>query len=513
MVEFRLLGPLEVVREGEPVAIRGTRQRALLASLLLSAGRPVTADVLVRSVWGSDAGAASVHGLHEVVSQLRRTLAEGGLDDLIETQTAGSYVLNAEDEQLDSRRFEKLASAGFAETDPGRRSELLRAGLDLWRGPALGAVVLEGEARNERDRLDELRLAATATWIDTQAQLGNDALVIPELERLTGAYPLHERFREQLMLALYRQGRQAEALREYRETRRLLSGKLGLEPSEGLRDLEHAILRHDPSLAAPRPRPAGVALRLRSGRLPHRRYLTLAVALLAAGVAAVLLGVGGRGTKAAVLADSLKGTPIDTQTWDLETIGQGVAISPTPDGVLLTIPAHATPTDATGQIKAHLATYCSLLGSFDVQVDYRLRTWPPANGVSVGMYAAFADLVRESNARRGEQYVGNVTHFDPPDRPPNKHLPTHDTSGTLRITRTLNHIEEQVRTNRHWQPVYTAHSAFEYPAAVYLEAWTNSTRFAHREVDVEFSNFRVNEGTLTCPQGAPATCCPTVSSH
>lgn len=512
MVEFRLLGPLEVLRGHEPVAISGTRQRALLACLLLSAGRPVSAEVLVRCVWGAEADGRAAHSLHEVVSKLRRTLAGHGLGGLIETPAAGSYLIRVTDEQLDARRFEELARAGLTENDPARRSELLRAGLDLWRGSALADVVLDGEARDERDRLDALRLAATAEWIEAEMQLGRDAAVIPELEQLARAYPLNERFREQLMLVLYRQGRHADALRVYQDARALLTSELGLEPSEGLRDLERAILRQEPSLAAPKTGSAGATARAAAGR-HRRRYYAVACAGLAGLSAAAVLGLGGRTGKTAVLADSLKGTTVDTRIWDIETVGQGVTVAPNPDGVLLTIPAHATPTDATGQIKAHLATYCSLDGPFDIQVDYRLRTWPGANGVSVGIYAAYADLVRESTARHSEQYVGDLTHFDPPDRAPNARLSTRDTTGTLRITRTLNHIEERVRTNGHWEPVYTTRSAFEYPSAVYLEAWTNSERFIHREVDVEFSNFRVNQGTLTCPQGTAADCCPGASGN
>jgi DNA-binding SARP family transcriptional activator len=509
LVEFLLLGPLEVVRDTEPVVIRGARQRALLACLLLNAGRPVPAEELVRCLWGADAEAGVAHALHEAVSKLRRTLDGGGLGGLIETPGGGSYLLNVDDDMVDSRRFERLADAGFAESEPGTRAELLRAALGLWRAPALVDVLLECEAGDERDRLDELRLAVAAEWIKAEVQLGHDARVIPELKRLAQAHPLHEGLREQLMLALYREGRQAEALHEYQDARRVLTEELGLEPSARLRDLERAILRHEPALLAT-VRRAGAAFPLRVPGGRHRASVALAGAVLLAGGLAVLLSFGSAKSNGAVLADSLKGAAIDTQTWDIVTLGKGVAVAPTARGVLMTIPAHAIPTDGTQQMKARLATYCVLAGPFDVQVDYALRAWPRVNGVTVGMYAAFANLVRESDARRGEEYVGNVSHFDPPDRAPNKRLPTRDTSGTLRITRAVGRITEQVATNGNWQTVYTAASTLEYPAAVYLEAWTNERRFAHREVDVEFSNFRVNDGIITCPYGI-GICCPGAS--
>jgi len=202
-----------------------------------------------------------------------------------------------------------------------------------------------------------------------------------------------------------------------------------------------------------------------------------------------------------VFSDSLRGKLINTASWDIETVGAGPAVAPSPSGVRLTIPAHAAAAAGTGFIEAHLATYCWLTGPFDVEVDYRLLAWPPANGVSVGIYAAYGDLMRESTTAGGEQYVGTVTHFVPPDRGPATRVDTKNLAGTLRITRVDNRLDEQVRTNSRWQRIYLSAPQTEYPdhVFVYLSAWTDTRRFAHREVDVAFYNFRILSGALSCP--------------
>lgn len=508
MFEFRLLGPLEVAWDRETITIRGEKQRAVLACLLIDAGRPVTADALVESIWGPEAEPRAGHSLHEVVSKLRRTLAEHGLEGIIETPSAGSYLLKVDEERVDARRFENLAKAAFETEAPEARSELLREALDLWRGPALVDVVLGGNAADERERLDALRVATMAEWIDVETLLGRHAPLIPELTRLTAAHPVHERFREQLMLALYREGRQAEALREYQQTRAFLADELGLEPSERLRDLERAILRQDPALSVTRRSAVRVA-RTPSRWTRRRAYSFSGVAAVVVAATALLFGLKGREAQSAVLFDSLRGVDLDHQLWDASVTGTGLTISPTVEGVRLTVTSHAAPTDASGVMKAHLTTYCWIAGPFDIQVDYRLHTWPRANGVSVGMYAAYANVVRKSDVVQGEVYIGTVAEAEPPDRPPHKRLPTSDTSGTLRLIRNGDGLEEQVRTGGHWRVIYVEREPYGFPASVYLEVWTNRQRFAHRHVDVEFSNFRVNIGTITCLPGASSGCCGT----
>jgi DNA-binding SARP family transcriptional activator len=503
MLEFLVLGPFEIRRDGIVVPVRGARQRALLASLLLAGGRPVGTASLVASVWGASGDPRLGHSLHEAVSKLRRTLAEHGADGVIESRSGGAYAIVGREIRLDAVEFESLAEAAFAAGEPDLRAALFRKALELWRGDALADVTLEGDARAERDRLEELRARCARGSLDARLELGDAWGVVPELERLAAAAPYDESVRAQLMVALYRSGRQADALAVYQETRALLRDELGLDPGDELRELELRILRHDPELAG---RPEGPAPRVARRRA---RRIAAGAAVGAAAVGAVLAVAafqsGGGGSRA-VFEDALRGD-VDTGFWDLATLGAGVSIAPTGDGVRLTLAAHAAPADSSGVMKAHLASYCGLVGPFDVEVDYRLRAWPASNGVSVGMYAANADVLRRS--LRGEHYVGTLTHHEPPDAGPARHLPTADTAGTLRITRTGDRLEEDVRGSGGWRRLFTTRAETPSPAAVYLEAWTNGTRFRHRQVEVEFSHFRLVSGTWTAQAfSAPPGGCP-----
>lgn len=504
-MEFRILGPVEASSGGQPLELGGARQRALLASLLLHANEVVSADRLLDELWAEPPG-GGVTVLQTQVSRLRKLLGER-----IATSGRG-YELRVQPGELDLERFKTLLAEAGATVEPRERSRLLRSADALWRGEALAGLDVPFAAAATA-ALEELRLGALEDRLEADLQRGLDGELVSELSALVVRYPLRERLRGQLILALYRADRQAEALDAYRQTRQMLDEQLGLEPSPALRELERAILRHDPSLAGTRHRPTAAVTTSTTRRTRRRVYALLLGAALAAVTAGLLLGLHTSAAGSAVLFDSLHGSTINPQTWDYSTLGKGLVITPTSHGVRLTITADATPADAGGVMKAHLVTYCSLGGPFDVQVDYRLATWPAANGVSIGMYAAYADLVRESDTHRGEQYVGNVTHFEPPDKSPNRRLPTQDTTGTLRIVRGNNKIEEQVRKGGRWHLVYTKSAPFDFPAAVVLEAWTNTDRFTHHQVDVEFSNFRVNTGILTCPMGAPAGCCPGNPSH
>jgi predicted ATPase/DNA-binding SARP family transcriptional activator len=240
-LRFGLLGPLEVVGHDRPLATGGGRQRALLALLLLNAGSVVARERLIDGLWGEEPPETAVKMVQLYVSQLRKLLPAG----VLLTRPRG-YLVAVDPESVDLLRFERLVGEA-RRAEPGRAARLLAEALALWRGPAL-AEFDEPFARPEARRLDELRLAALEARISADLALGRHGTVVPELETLVGERPLRESLRELLMLALYRAGRQADALAVYRETRTLLVEELGLEPGQSLQKLEQAILRQDPSL-------------------------------------------------------------------------------------------------------------------------------------------------------------------------------------------------------------------------------------------------------------------------
>jgi DNA-binding SARP family transcriptional activator len=250
MTDFRVLGPLEAVADGAPVALPGRKPRALLARLLLDAPRVVAVETLVDALWGPRPPASARKVLQVYVSQLRKALGP----ERIETRPPG-YLLRASDSEIDLARFTRLAEAGRAEIDPSRRARVLRDALELWRGPGL-VEFREPFAQAAARRLAELRLLVVEERIEAELELGRHKQLVAELEELVAEEPLRERTRRQLMLALYRSGRQAEALARYREGRRLLVDELGLEPDAGLQELERAILLQDPRLGEPQRAPA-----------------------------------------------------------------------------------------------------------------------------------------------------------------------------------------------------------------------------------------------------------------
>jgi DNA-binding SARP family transcriptional activator len=242
-VEFRILGPLEVVERSRALMLGGPRQRALLALLLTRANEVVSTDRLIDELWGAEAPSTAANTLQYHISRLRKTLAPS---DAIVTQEPG-YLIRIEPHELDLLRFEQLVEEA-QQASPEVAGRLLRDALDLWRGPPLADVAHESFAQAEILRLDELRLGALEQRVDADLALDRHGELVAELERLVRDHPLRERLRGQLMLGLYRSGRQAEALDVYRETRDLLVGDLGIEPGRALQDLEKAILRQDPDL-------------------------------------------------------------------------------------------------------------------------------------------------------------------------------------------------------------------------------------------------------------------------
>ncbi|MGB2874971.1 MAG: AfsR/SARP family transcriptional regulator [Gaiellaceae bacterium] len=246
MIRFRLLGPLEALDAGKPAKLPGGKPKALLARLLLEPGRAVGVETLVDALWSEPP--ASAHKVVQVyVSQLRKALGAA----LIETRPPG-YVLRVQPDETDLGLFEQLGEEAHAAQKPARRVELLREGLSLWRGMAFGEFRDEPFAEPAARRLAELRLHALEERIDAELELGEHTRLVAELESLVAQEPLRERPRAQLMLALYRGGRQAEALESYRAGRRLLVEELGIEPGPALQELEGAILRQDPVLVEPR---------------------------------------------------------------------------------------------------------------------------------------------------------------------------------------------------------------------------------------------------------------------
>jgi DNA-binding SARP family transcriptional activator len=250
-----------VVEDGRHVPLDRRRTRALLAYLLLHANELVSSDRLIDDVWGPEPAKTAAASLQNYVSRLRKAI---GTDALL-SQSPG-YVLRVDPERFDLARFERLTTEARG-AEPRERAEKLRAALGLWRGGALEDLAYEPFARDEIGRLDEARLAALEERIDADLELGAAGELIGELEGLVEQQPLRERFRAQLMLALYRAGRQADALDAYQDARRVLMDELGLEPSEELRSLQQSILRQDVSL--------GAALGATAERAPDRRTVTV----------------------------------------------------------------------------------------------------------------------------------------------------------------------------------------------------------------------------------------------
>jgi predicted ATPase/DNA-binding SARP family transcriptional activator len=247
-VEIRVLGPVELVAEDGPVPLGALKQRRLLSALVVHAGEARSADLLIDAIWGPSPPTSAAKLLQTYVSQLRKALPAPAR---IRTRGAG-YALELEDESLDAARFERLLSQGRAASrgrNPALAASLLRRALGLWRGQAYGDFAYEEFARAEAERLEELRLGALEERIDAELALSRHAELLPELRSLAAAHPGRERLQAQAMLALYRCGRQSEALDLYTDSRAHLLDELGLEPSSELRELQRRILQQDPKLA------------------------------------------------------------------------------------------------------------------------------------------------------------------------------------------------------------------------------------------------------------------------
>src|SRR5438876_725872 len=249
-MEFRILGPLEVEGDdGSRLEFAAQKPRGLLALLLLHRNEVVATDALIEELWAGHPPETAANTLQVYVSQLRKLLSS----DAVVRQPPG-YLLRVDPDAVDAAQFEHLVEQGRRDLEAGLHepaARTFRMALELWRGAPLADFTFDSFAQAEIARLTELRTAALEERIEAELALGQHDVLVGELEALIAENPLRERLRGQLMLALYRSGRQAEALEAYRRTRRELMDELGLEPSTGLQELERAILQQDPSLDAP----------------------------------------------------------------------------------------------------------------------------------------------------------------------------------------------------------------------------------------------------------------------
>src|SRR5215213_2759372 len=254
-MEFAILGPLEVRADGCTVALGGARPRAVFAVLALHANQPVSAERLAVALWGDDVPPSAVKTVQVYIARLRKALGD---PDVLLTTPAG-YRLRVRPGELDAERFERHVADGRDALAAGHAEHAaaqLREALELWRGPPLAELASTPFAPAEIARLEEQHLAAIEVRVDADLAAGRHAELIGELQQLTTQHPWRERLHAQLMLALYRSGRQADALEAYRHAREVFVGQLGIEPGAELHDLHEAILAHEPSIAAPTPPPS-----------------------------------------------------------------------------------------------------------------------------------------------------------------------------------------------------------------------------------------------------------------
>jgi YVTN family beta-propeller protein len=381
-VNFRILGPLEVQSDGRQLPLGGSRQRAVLAILLLHRGESVSVDRVVDELWGERPPETAAKTIHVYVSRLRKALGEGVL-----VTRGGGYALELAEGDVDADRFEALASEGreaLERSDAAGAAESLREALELWRGPPLADLAYQDFAQLEIGRLNELRLGVLEDRIDADLALGRHTALVPELEALVDEHPERERLRGQLMLALYRSGRQGDALESYRHMQRALDRELGLEPGPELQELERAILTQDPALAAPSRRGAIASLP------PGRRggvLVALGGGLLLAAVIAAIVAASGGGS------GSERATPNSL-----------AVIDPDSNEVVATVPTGVQPTDVSaGAGSIWVANHGDDTAT---QVDPRTRevlsTTSPRTGV--GGLAAGAGAVW-IGAGRGSELV------------------------------------------------------------------------------------------------------------
>ena len=343
MTLFRILGALEVLDEGRLVPLGGTRQRAVLAILLLHRGESVPVDRLVDELWGERPPDTATKTVQVYVSRLRKELGHG-----VVVTRGGGYAIELEPDQLDAVRFELLTSQGrdaLLRGEPRIASDLLREALGLWRGAPLGDLAYEPFAQSHIARLEEVRLVALEQRIEADLELGEAAGLVPELETLVREHPARERLRAQLILALYRAGRQADALASYRDARIALVEELGLEPGRELKELERAILAQDPGIDAPtRVRPSHERSRGERARGEKPRRESARGATRRARRGGAIVAVGGGLLLAAALGAVFAGG--DEASNANRATGNSLAvIDPTSNELVASVPTGVRPAD------------------------------------------------------------------------------------------------------------------------------------------------------------------------
>jgi YVTN family beta-propeller protein len=331
LINYRLLGALEVSREGQAVDVGGPKQRTLLTVLLLHANQPVHRHVLIDRLWGEHPPAGADHAVDVYIWRLRKTLGPAAGSPCVLTR-AGGYLLQVTPGQLDIARFGRLAEDGrqsLAAGHPARAAAQLGEALALWRGPPLAESRDEPFAQAEITRLEKLHSDVAEDRIEADLALGQHARVVSELAAIVAAQPLRERPYEQLMVALYRCGRQAEALAVYQSARRVLVDELGVEPSPALRRVERAILQQDASLdPPPGPAPAVAPGQLRAEwfwRIAADRRVRLPAAIggsLALILGLLYLGTGPRASPVSAAPDTV--AVIDAGRAELTRVVAGI---------------------------------------------------------------------------------------------------------------------------------------------------------------------------------------------
>src|ERR671911_2344354 len=251
-VEIRVLGRVDAIVDGQSLPVKGGKQRAVLAMLALRANRTVAADDLIDGLWGDRPPQSAAKMVQLYVHRLRKAFGKDWSEARIVTRGSG-YELQLPDDGVDAARFERLVERARAEAERGIADGSAQGALELWRGAPLADVAEEPFAGPEIRRLEELHLRALELTIDAELAAGRHGEVIGSLEALLAEHPLHERFHAQRMLALYRAGRQSEALEAYRRARHTLTEEIGIEPGAELRRLQEQVLAQDPALAAPAP--------------------------------------------------------------------------------------------------------------------------------------------------------------------------------------------------------------------------------------------------------------------
>jgi DNA-binding SARP family transcriptional activator/streptogramin lyase/ABC-type branched-subunit amino acid transport system substrate-binding protein len=407
-VDFRILGPLEV-REGErEVPLGRGKQRALLALLLLHRNEAISTDRIVDELWGERPPPTAAKIVQNHVLQLRRALENGDSAGADLVTRGHGYLLRVEPGKLDLEAFEQLVEAGeraLGAGDPTKAAATLSEALTLWRGPALADFAYEPFAQTAIARLEEQRLAALERRIEADLALGRHAEVVGELKELVSAHPLREGLRAQLMLALYRSGRQAEALEVYQDARRALVEELGIDPSPALQELEQAILRQELPPAPKRPPPAT------AGRFPARRR------------AWTLVAVGGAVVVAAVAFAVIRLTGGDDDTLRVE--GSGVA-SIDSQGDLL------TSFTAAGRTPSNIAVGEDAVWVLDAD-DRTITQIDPESGRIVKTFST-GKTPRDIAVGAGALWIGNLHEVS--DEGYTESISKIDPAST-RVTRTL----------------------------------------------------------------------------